>query len=203
MGVQLPPLGLTDALLLVPLRGMDPMVAALNDRQVRGRILDALEQAYKKGGFGAMMTRAYEIEAGVGPFKPIDDRRKWLSDLLRDIASKGQVLDTKVEMTPNEKARLHMYRDDLRRVASAPDPLVSKVASRWAKFKETKETKVERVKKIIRDATGLSGGKSEQIADAIVRGREVERLAIQKGWPIEDGVIHGDGGSIALSDIAA
>lgn len=84
------------------------------------------------------------------------------------------------------------------------DPIVVRVAARYAfrhQPRETKEHKVDRLKKIIRDATGLSGGMSEQIADAIVRGREIDRLAIQKGWPIEDGVIEGDNGALEVSKI--
>ena len=69
------------------------------------------------------------------------------------------------------------------------------------KDKETKEHRVEKLTGKIRDATGLSKGISEAIADAFVRGREVLRLAIQKSWPIEDGVIAGPKGSLALSDL--
>lgn len=67
--------------------------------------------------------------------------------------------------------------------------------------KEKKTSKVERLMKVIRDATGLSRGVSEDIADAVVRNREVERLAIQKGWPIESGVIEGPSGTIKLEDV--
>jgi hypothetical protein len=84
------------------------------------------------------------------------------------------------------------------------DPLAKRVAERWAfKYqpKETKEHRVERTMKTIRDATGLSRGMSEAIADAIVRGREVERLALQKSWPIEGGRIVGPSGSIELSTL--
>jgi len=70
-----------------------------------------------------------------------------------------------------------------------------RVARRFAfKYgpKETKQTKVEKAKKLIADKAGVSKGVAEAIADALVRGRDVIRLAIQKGWPIdEDGVING------------
>ena len=82
------------------------------------------------------------------------------------------------------------------------DPLARRVALRWAfKYvpKEKKEHKVERVRDVIREQTGLSKGQSEAIADAYVRGRDVERLAIQKSWPIEDGVIKGPSGSVELT----
>lgn len=64
--------------------------------------------------------------------------------------------------------------------------------------KENKKTKVEKLMQTIREATGISKGLSEDIADAIVRGREVLRLAIQKSWPIEDGQIVGPKGSLPI-----
>lgn len=79
-----------------------------------------------------------------------------------------------------------------------------RVALRWAfKFvpKEKKEHKVERVRDIIREKTGLPKGTSDAIADAYVRGREVERLALQKNWPIEDGKIQGPSGSLDLNEL--
>lgn len=82
------------------------------------------------------------------------------------------------------------------------DPLARRVALRWAfKFvpKEKKEHKVERVRDAIRDGTGLSKSQSEAIADAYVRGRDVERLALQKNWPVENGVITGPNGTLELS----
>jgi hypothetical protein len=85
------------------------------------------------------------------------------------------------------------------------DKIAQRVANRYAfKFqpKETKEHKIDRLKRVIRDGTGLSGGISEQIADAIIRGREVDRLALQKGWPVEDGVIYGDKGSMKVEDLS-
>lgn len=73
-------------------------------------------------------------------------------------------------------------------------------AKPYVKDKETKEHKVDKLADKIRDATGLSKGMSESIADAIVRGREVLRLAIQKNWPIsEDGVIEGPKGTLDLA----
>ncbi len=67
--------------------------------------------------------------------------------------------------------------------------------------KEKKETKVKRLAETIREKTGLGRGQAEDIADAIVRGREVERLAIQKSWPIENGTLTGPKGEISLSDL--
>ena len=64
--------------------------------------------------------------------------------------------------------------------------------------KESKKSKVEKLMHSIREATGISKGMAEDIADAIVRGREVLRLAIQKGWPIEDGQITGPKGNMAV-----
>jgi len=87
--------------------------------------------------------------------------------------------------------------------------LVARVVARFQekafKFepKESKERKAERISKIIRDATGLSKGIAEAIADAIVRRREIARLAIQKGWPIVQDTIEGPGGSIPLDAVTA
>jgi len=89
----------------------------LSERVVRGRILHALSEAYSSGGFDAMMKRAFEIEAGKGPFKPIENRARWLSDLLREVARLGKFPNTGVtlDLSSRELSRLHQYRDDLRR----------------------------------------------------------------------------------------
>ena len=84
------------------------------------------------------------------------------------------------------------------------DPLTKRVVARFSFKYEPKETKQHRVEKLrdtIRDATGLSKGMSEAIADAIVRGREVDRLALQKGWPIEHGLITGPSGEFAYNAV--
>lgn len=84
---------------------------------------------------------------------------------------------------------------------------LSRVARRYLAYKydpkEKKQSKVDRLMRVIRDATGLSRGVSEDIADAVVRNREVERLAVQKGWPLEGGVIEGPAGTIKLEDVQA
>lgn len=67
--------------------------------------------------------------------------------------------------------------------------------------KEKKTTKVDRLMRYIRDQTGVSRGVAAEIADAIVRNREVERLAIQKGWPILDGEVSGPQGDVSLIKI--
>ena len=64
--------------------------------------------------------------------------------------------------------------------------------------KEKKEHKVDRFLKELRDATGISKSQAADIADAYVRGREVNRLAIQKGWPLEDFVVTGPEGTFDL-----
>lgn len=85
------------------------------------------------------------------------------------------------------------------------DPLAPRVASRYVAFryqpKETKEHKVDRLTKVLRDATGLSRGMSESIVDALVRGREVERLAVQKGWPLDGDRITGPAGEMTLEQL--
>jgi hypothetical protein len=88
------------------------------------------------------------------------------------------------------------------------DTIARRVVSRYLTVsrsyaKETKEHKAEKLAQRIRNATGLSKGVSEAIADAIVRGRDVLRLAIQKSWPVsEDGIIEGPSGSLSLTQIA-
>jgi hypothetical protein len=67
--------------------------------------------------------------------------------------------------------------------------------------KEKKKTKVERLTKLIREQTGLSKSMAGDIADAVVRGRDLEALSNQKNWPIEDGAITGPSGDIKVSDL--
>ena len=84
------------------------------------------------------------------------------------------------------------------------DPLARRIALRWAfKYvpKETKEHKIEKARDMIRERTGLSKTQSEAIADAYVRGREIERLALQKNWPIENGTITGPSGTLEVSEL--
>ncbi len=84
------------------------------------------------------------------------------------------------------------------------DPIARRVAQRWAfryEHKEKKEHKVDRLLKEIHQATGLSKAQSESIADAFIRGREVDRLAVQKSWPIQNGVIHGPSGTFDLAKV--
>lgn len=92
-------------------------------------------------------------------------------------------------------------------VAWGMDPIVFRVARRFLGFKyepkETKQHKVEKLQRAMRDATGLSGGMSEAIADAWVRGREVDRLALQKNWPVENGVVEGPKGTFDLKTLNA
>ena len=79
-----------------------------------------------------------------------------------------------------------------------------RVARRFAfkyKPKEKKKSKVERLTKFIREKTGLGRGQAQDIADAIVRGRDLSALAVQKGWPVEDGAIEGSKGSVKLDAV--
>lgn len=85
--------------------------------------------------------------------------------------------------------------------------IAERVARRFLTFKyepkEKKQSKVDRLMRVIREKTGVSRGVSEDIADAIVRGREVARLAIQKGWPIQDDEIVGPNGTLTLTEVRA
>jgi hypothetical protein len=69
--------------------------------------------------------------------------------------------------------------------------------------KETKQHKAERVGDKIREATGLQKGTAFAIAEAHVRGRNVNSLAVQKDWPIEQGVIIGPKGEMPVSELSS
>lgn len=80
------------------------------------------------------------------------------------------------------------------------NPLALRVAFR---YKEKKQTKVDRLSQEIRDKTGLSKRISEDVADAIVRGRNLDALTLQKGWPVnEDGHLTGPNGHLDLSTLS-
>ena len=62
--------------------------------------------------------------------------------------------------------------------------------------KETKQHKVEKLRDQIRNNTGLSKGQAEDIAEAILRKRDLAALGLQKNWPVnEDGWIEGPKGT--------
>lgn len=67
--------------------------------------------------------------------------------------------------------------------------------------KETKAHKVEVLLKKIREATGVSKGVAEAIADAVVRGRDLKALALQKGWPVTDGELEGPSGTLDITKL--
>lgn len=58
----------------------------------------------------------------------------------------------------------------------------------------------ESADRIVR-ATGISRGLARSIADAAVRRRDVARLAIQKGWPVDWDCIEGPDGRLPLACI--
>jgi hypothetical protein len=87
------------------------------------------------------------------------------------------------------------------------DPLAQRVADRYLRSfkyvpKETKQHKVERLTDIIRTHTGLSKRQAESIADAHIRGRDVDGLAVQKSWPIQNGIIHGPNRTVDLKTVS-
>jgi len=89
------------------------------------------------------------------------------------------------------------------------EPIVARIVQRYLRtveaFKyqpqEKKKTKVDRIKKLIRDETGLPNSAAEGIADALVRGRDLDALAVQKDWPIENGTIEGPKGSLSVKKV--
>ena len=82
---------------------------------------------------------------------------------------------------------------------------IARVVRRFKAFKyvpkEKKKTKVERIWRFIREHTGLSKNQAEDIADAIVRGRNIQALTHQKGWPIKDDIIEGPSGKLNLKEV--
>lgn len=71
------------------------------------------------------------------------------------------------------------------------------------KYKEKKQNRADRLSKEIREKTGVSRGLADEVADAIVRGREVKRLAMQKSWPLdEQGHLKGPKGSVDLDALS-
>lgn len=68
--------------------------------------------------------------------------------------------------------------------------------------KETKQHRVDKLADTIRDATGVSRGIAEAIADAIIRGRDWLSLRFPKNWPIDDaGVLEGPRGTLNLNGL--
>lgn len=79
--------------------------------------------------------------------------------------------------------------------------IARRVAFRYEQ-KESKKHKVDRLAKAIREAIGISKGVAADIADAVVRGRDLDALAVQKGWPINDrGEVEGSRGSLSFGRI--
>ena len=82
------------------------------------------------------------------------------------------------------------------------DPIAKKVALRFRDQRgPSKQTRVKDLTKRIHSATGISKGIAGQIADAVIRGRDVERLAPQKRWPLENGVIDGPSGQLNVAEL--
>ena len=109
---------------------------------------------------------------------------KYLRSKGIDVEEAGQWVDWAIQDV-NEKAyRVYVPRESLTAFKYVP--------------KETKQHKAERVSQYIRDVTGLQKGTAYAIADAFVRGRDVNRLSVPKGWPVEEGVITGPNGSMPV-----
>lgn len=62
--------------------------------------------------------------------------------------------------------------------------------------------KLSRLAQAIQVKTGISSGKSEDIAEAVIRGRDVRSLAVQKSWPTNAaGDIEGPKGTMSFSEV--
>mgnify|MGYP001371804140 CR=1 FL=1 len=86
--------------------------------------------------------------------------------------------------------------------------LALRVAARFlAEYKEKPQTKKKHITDKIREVTGVSVGIAKDIADKLVAKKgdieEILRLALQKGWPVnEDGILEGSKGSLDLASFA-
>lgn len=87
------------------------------------------------------------------------------------------------------------------------DPLAPQVLRRFLAFKyepkESKQHKVDRLMRLIREKTGIGRGVAEDLADAVIRNRDLDRLAVQKNWPIQDGMIVGPQGTLSVDAVRA
>lgn len=70
--------------------------------------------------------------------------------------------------------------------------------------KESKQSKIRRLMRMISDYTGIGRRIAEDIADAIIRNRNLLALAVQKNWPMnEEGMIEGPHGILSVDEIRA
>lgn len=79
----------------------------VSDTIAKARVTDALKTAFELGGCKSMMLKAYQIEAGIGPFSRVNNRRQWLIGILA-------VLFAELDLTDSELSIIAMYRQDLR-----------------------------------------------------------------------------------------
>jgi hypothetical protein len=83
-----------------------------------------------------------------------------------------------------------------RRGMSLADRVLRRFLAFKFEYKETKQHKVEKLRDAIRETTGISKGQAEDIADAILRKRDLEALGRQKSWPVNDeGLVEGPKGT--------
>lgn len=71
------------------------------------------------------------------------------------------------------------------------------------RVKESKKTTVDRLSRKLREGLGLSRGKADEIAEAVVRsGRDLKVLALKKRWPLnEQGALEGSKGSMTFEEV--
>lgn len=68
--------------------------------------------------------------------------------------------------------------------------------------KESKKSKVEKLRVFLQKTTGISKTLAKEVADAAVRGRDLPRLAVQKNWPVDEKqYLVGPQGKVSLSDL--
>jgi hypothetical protein len=83
------------------------------------------------------------------------------------------------------------------------DSIARRVAKRFRDQRgPSKSTLMSRIVEHIREATGIGRGVAEGIAKALVRsGRDINQLAVMKGWPIDGDTLIGPRGSIQLDEL--
>jgi len=85
------------------------------------------------------------------------------------------------------------------------DPVARRVAKRFRDQRgPSKGTLIDRIVVYVRETTGLSRGIAEGIAKTLVRsGRNIDQLAVQKGWPLDGGQLMGPRGAVTLDELRA
>lgn len=63
------------------------------------------------------------------------------------------------------------------------------------------KSKMQGLRKLLQERTGLSRKYADAIIDAILRERDLSALALQKGLPIQENIIAGPTGTITVMEV--